>query len=206
MLQGELDYNTSEMTIRIDEGIIYEPEMEDNLPRKLSELGIKSDTFLTVIDQDDFENDPRVNLELRVVERYVHVYLQLPILSSQILTVDVRGDEPPKDSKPVKLEQTLDLPRAPKKSVMPEPEVSSMTNGTSTNGKRKREDEGELLINGHVDKKIAGEPSQKDDENLVVMDDDNVTKKTAGKPAQKVDEDIVVIDDDEDQGAILIND
>lgn len=88
----------------------------------------------------------------------------------------------------------------------PEPEVLSMTNGTSTNGKRKREDEGEPMTNGHVDKKIAGEPSPKDDENIVPMDDDNVTKKIAGKPAQNGDEDIVVIDDDEDQGAILIDD
>ena len=73
VLQGELGYNTGEMSIRTGQSVIYETEMEDNLPRKLSELGIKSDTFLTVIDDDDFENDPRVNLELRVVERYVHV-------------------------------------------------------------------------------------------------------------------------------------
>jgi ubiquitin-like 1-activating enzyme E1 B len=75
VLQGELGYNTGEMSIRIDEGVIYDPEMDDNLPRKLSELGIKSDTFLTVIDSDDIEKDPRVNLELRVVERYVHLDL-----------------------------------------------------------------------------------------------------------------------------------
>lgn len=196
VLQGELGYNTGELSIRINEGVIYEPDMDDNLPRKLSELGIKSDTFLTVIDDDDFENDPRVNLELRIVQRFVHVYLPLLTSSSQILTVNARIDEPPEDSKPVKLEQTLDIPRAPKESVMPGP----------VNGKRKREDEGEPMTNGHVDKKIAGESSQKDDENIVVMDDDNVTKKIAGKPAQKGDEDIVVIDDDEDQGAILIDD
>jgi ubiquitin-like 1-activating enzyme E1 B len=84
--------------------------------------------------------------------------------------------------------------------------VSSVTNGTSTNGKRKREGEEEHLTNGHVDKKIAGEPATKGDEDIVVMDDDDVAKKIAGEPAQKGDEDIVVIDDDEDQGAILIDD
>lgn len=60
--------------------------------------------------------------------------------------------------------------------------MPSVTNGTSTSGKRKREGEEEPLTNGHVDKKIAGEP------------------------AEKGDEDIVIIDDDEDQGAILIDD
>lgn len=75
VLQGELGYNTEEMSIRIDESVIYDPELDDNLPRKLSELGIKSDTFLTVIDLDDIEKDPRVNLELWVIERYVHLDL-----------------------------------------------------------------------------------------------------------------------------------
>jgi ubiquitin-like 1-activating enzyme E1 B len=59
------------MSVRTDEGIVYDPEMEDNLPKKLSELGIKNDSFLTVIDDDDLEKDPRVNVEFWVVERYV---------------------------------------------------------------------------------------------------------------------------------------
>lgn len=76
VLQQELGY-TEEISIRTDEGVVYDPDMEDNLPRKLSELGIKSDSFLTVIDDDDVEKDPRVNLELWIVERYVHPSVSL---------------------------------------------------------------------------------------------------------------------------------
>jgi ubiquitin-like 1-activating enzyme E1 B len=77
VLQQQLGYNTEEISIRTDQGVVYEPEMEDNLPKKLSELGITNDSFLTVIDEDDIEQDPRVNLEFWIVEQYVH--LQVPL-------------------------------------------------------------------------------------------------------------------------------
>lgn len=70
VLQQELGY-TEEMSVLTDEGVIYDPELEDNLPKKLSELGIKSDSSLIIKDEDDEEKDPRVDLEFRVVERYV---------------------------------------------------------------------------------------------------------------------------------------
>lgn len=76
VLQQELGY-TGEMSVLTDEGVIYDPEMEDNLPKKLSELGIKGDSSLIIKDEDDEEKDPRVDLEFRVVERYVHFYAPL---------------------------------------------------------------------------------------------------------------------------------
>jgi ubiquitin-like 1-activating enzyme E1 B len=72
VLQQELGY-TEEMSVLADEGVIYDPDLEDNLPKKLSELGIKNGSSLTVLDEDDIENDPRVNLEFWVVERYVRL-------------------------------------------------------------------------------------------------------------------------------------
>lgn len=71
VLLDELGYTEGELSVTNDESIVYDFDFEENLPKKLSELGIKNDTILTVIDDDDVEKDPRVNLELWVVERYV---------------------------------------------------------------------------------------------------------------------------------------
>lgn len=120
-----------------------------------------------------------------------------------MLTVIPRT-EPSEESKPVTLVEPLDIPRRPKK-VEPEAEVQSLTNGTTAIKKRKREGEDELLTNGHVAKKVAGESAQNGDEEAVVIDDDEVVVKgVAGESTKNGNEDVVAIDDDE--GAILIDD
>jgi hypothetical protein len=127
-----------------------------------------------------------------------------------MLTVKPRT-EPSEDSKPVTLVEPLNIPRRPKQ-VQPEADVPSVTtNGVLTTGKRKRDGEDEPSANGHVAKKVAGgsapngDEDQKRDEDAVVIDDDEGTaKKVVAESAQNGDGDVVVIDDDE--GAILIDD
>lgn len=63
LLQGQLGY-TAELSVSSDAGILYDPELEDNLPRKLSDLGVAHDSFLTVVDEED--EDARVNVLLAV--------------------------------------------------------------------------------------------------------------------------------------------
>lgn len=77
MLEQQLGYNTQEMSISTDQGVVYDADMEENLPKKLSELGITNDSFLTVVDQDDIKQDPRVNLEVWIVEQCVQLKMQL---------------------------------------------------------------------------------------------------------------------------------
>lgn len=79
--------------------------------------------------------------------------------------------KPSENSKPVTL-KTVDIPRRPKKSVVPEADVVNVTNGTAGNGKRKREGEDEPLTNGHIAKKVAGESAQNGDEDVIVIKDD----------------------------------
>ena len=67
ILKTKLGY-TGEMSINSDAGVIYDPDLEDNLPRTFDDLGIKKDSFITVIDEDD--ESPKVNLVLTVSERY----------------------------------------------------------------------------------------------------------------------------------------
>ncbi|KAH8816258.1 hypothetical protein F5884DRAFT_818356 [Xylogone sp. PMI_703] len=64
-LRTELGYG-EEFVVNNDTGILYDVEETENLSKKLSELGIKGDTFLTVIDEDD--ENPRVNLVLNIQE------------------------------------------------------------------------------------------------------------------------------------------
>ena len=65
VLKLKLGYG--EMTINSEAGIIYDPDLEDNLSKKFHDLGIKAGSFLTVVDDED--DDPRVNLSLTISER-----------------------------------------------------------------------------------------------------------------------------------------
>lgn len=68
LLKAKLEY-TDEISISTDAGIVYDPDLEENLPKKLAELGISKDTFITVRDEDD--DTARVNLVLAISEVYV---------------------------------------------------------------------------------------------------------------------------------------
>lgn len=161
VLRSELDYK-EELSIvshgQNKEGrVIYDPDFEENLPNKLEDYTNNSN-YLTISDEDDMDQDPRVNIELFFVERPKDFF---------------------EDSKPVKLLQTLEIPRRPKNSANPPPEDTTMTNGTSGPGKRKRDDEDEEMTNGHVAKKGAIE--------------------------QANHEDVIDLDQEADSGAILID-
>ena len=65
ILRLQLGYG-DEFSVNNEVGTLYDPELDDNLPKKFSELGVKSDSFLTVVDDDD---EPRINLSLAVTEK-----------------------------------------------------------------------------------------------------------------------------------------
>ena len=68
ILKTQLGYS-EEVAIMLRGQSIYDVEMEDQLPRLLSELGVSDQTFITVVDEDDQDQEPRVNLDLIAVER-----------------------------------------------------------------------------------------------------------------------------------------
>ena len=65
VLEKQLGYG--ELTLNSSAGTVYDPDLEDNLPKKLGELGIKVDDFITIIDDED--DNPRVNLSLAIAEQ-----------------------------------------------------------------------------------------------------------------------------------------
>lgn len=64
-LKHELGYG-DEISIATDDGILYDPDLDDNLPKKLADLSIEVGTFLTITDESDA---PRVDLRLAVIEQ-----------------------------------------------------------------------------------------------------------------------------------------
>lgn len=68
VLKDQLQYG-DELSVNNEVGTVYDPDLDDNLAKKFTDLGIKADSFLTVIDEDD--ENPRVNLSLSISEKYV---------------------------------------------------------------------------------------------------------------------------------------
>ncbi|PYH96601.1 ubiquitin-like activating enzyme [Aspergillus ellipticus CBS 707.79] len=128
VLRLQLGYG-EEFSLTNELGTIYDPDLEDNLPKKLVDLGVQNETFVTVIDEED--DQPRVNLELVVLAP--------------------QSSESAEEQRPVSLEAVPDIPRKPRVStpISPEP-----VNGTGT---RKRDAEEAELSNGdHPTKRVAG--------------------------------------------------
>lgn len=157
ILKTQLGYG-DEFSINNEVGTLYDPDLDDNLSKKFSDLGVKADSFLTVIDDD--EEDPRVNLSLAILEKTL-----------------------PKDTKAVQLPKEIDIARKPKDA--PAPVTNGDTNG-HVNGhvtaspvgmKRKRslEEPENGLEQGNKRGKIQM-PSKAigfQDDDLVIADDSN---------------------------------
>ena len=111
-LQSDLGY--SEFSINNQVGTLYDPDLDDNLSKKFSDLGVNADSFLTVVDDD--ENNPRVNLSLSISEKSL-----------------------PDSEKPVSLPSGFEVPRKP---TIEAEQVQQKVNGAmpppTVPGKRKR--------------------------------------------------------------------
>ncbi|KAH8907350.1 hypothetical protein BR93DRAFT_692980 [Coniochaeta sp. PMI_546] len=151
-LKLDLGYGEKEISISNEVGILYDPDETENLDKKLSELGIKEDSFLTVVDEDD--DEPFVNVVLNVQE--------------------AKG---PLGEKPVQgtTAQRPEIPHRPKKAAAPEINGHvPATNGVQSSagepilGKRHREDEEDTTA---VKKARTATGPSADDE-VVIVDDD----------------------------------
>ena len=118
ILKGQLGYNTDEITVMNEQGIVYDPDMEDNLDKKLVEdLGISDAKFVTVKDDEEVDGqDPRLDLQIAIEVD------ETPDKDGP--TVQIVGDKP-------------DLPRQARKKYAPQAAYDGQhLNGdaTTTNG------------------------------------------------------------------------
>ncbi|KAM0330677.1 hypothetical protein ACHAQA_003629 [Verticillium albo-atrum] len=136
-VKGELGYGDKEFAVSNEVGPLYDPEETENLSKKLSDLGIKGDSFLTVTDEDD--EDTFVNVVINIEERYAAMNHLLP----SELTIDSTDATHDKPVKGLVIDQKPQIPRKPK-AAPPAPGAST-TNGTgNANGKRPLEDVSEV--------------------------------------------------------------
>ncbi|KAJ4860889.1 thiF family domain-containing protein [Trichoderma breve] len=64
LVKDQFGYGDKEFVVSNDVGVLYDPDETDNLGKKLTELGIKGGSFLTVTDEDD--DAPFVNLVIDI--------------------------------------------------------------------------------------------------------------------------------------------
>ena len=146
---------------------MYDPDLEDNLDKKLSELGVGDASFIIVKDDDD-DDTPRVDLQLAI--------------EAPTSELDSTG---PAMQLVLKEGETLQVPRRPKRKPV-DLSVDGMngSNGEkvpeihdapmSTTGKRKRDaDEAELdVTEGTPVKKLQLSKPTDEAEFLIIDDED----------------------------------
>lgn len=200
LLRLELGYG-EEFVVNNEIGTLYDADETENLAKKLSELGtcdvvtcilhanpylgIKGDSFLTVIDED--EENPRVNLILSVQES------TSPMVDKPFKSLDI--------TKPNEGESLTSIPRRQK--VSPESNgVAPTVNGTiATNGASTGAPNGS--------KRTASEAIQ--DESPLSKRPKTISNGTNGTHGANstngtaAKSDLIVIDDSAN-GAILIDD
>ncbi|CRK16494.1 hypothetical protein BN1708_011783 [Verticillium longisporum] len=117
----ELGYGDKEFAVSNEIGPLFDPEETENLPKKLSDLGVKADSFLTVTDEDD--DDTFVNVVINLEE-----------------STNLAQDKPVKG---LTIDQDPKIPRKPK-TAAPAPETSVVNGSSNTNGKRPLENKSEV--------------------------------------------------------------
>ncbi|KAB8238069.1 E1 ubiquitin-activating protein ubaB [Aspergillus alliaceus] len=147
ILRLQLGYG-EEFSVSTELGTIYDPDLEDNLNKKLSEMGVNNESLITVIDEED--EQPRVNLELVVLTEKPE-----PSIEKQ---------------KPIALVKIPEIPRKPR---APTPAASEQANGTSDLNQRKRNAEEAGLSNGDDRAKRVASVSVADGDgsNPIVLDE-----------------------------------
>ncbi|OQE00739.1 hypothetical protein PENVUL_c047G07261 [Penicillium vulpinum] len=149
VLRVELGYGEY-LSVGLGTQLIYEPDFTDNLTKKLSDLGITNESFITVYD----ENEPeRINLELVVM---------------------ARNEPNSDDSKPATLKKMVEIPPKPTKPAEPSPVLPATTDDATVSGKRKREGSSDELERASHDAKRLASASIPDSKGIeaIVLDDD----------------------------------
>ncbi|MCJ1472527.1 E1 ubiquitin-activating protein uba2 [Lambiella insularis] len=175
VLKLQLGYG-DEFSVNNEVGMLYDPELDDNLPKKLSDLGIGADSFLTVIDDDD--DEPRVNLTLAVSEEWASHTWHVGISSADM---DRTLPEP---SKPILIKEKVVIARKPKANGAPAVNGHADRSATLHNGLTKRKRSPEQSINEQDQGSKRGKIDQ-----TKTTDDDLVFVEENGSGA-------IVIDDD----------
>ena len=171
VLKTKLSYG-DEISILSEKGLVYDPDLEDNLEKKLSDLGIAESSAITIKDENDGDNDePRLDLRLFIEMKKVDADTDGPAVRLML-----------KDG------ETFNIPRKPKTALPSAPVTNGHDSIEGANGtvagpsaKRKRDaDEAGLDTEDTPVKKVQmSKPTNaaevtiiEDDDGAIVLDDD----------------------------------
>ncbi|KAL2146090.1 hypothetical protein VTI28DRAFT_5183 [Corynascus sepedonium] len=157
-LKLQLGYGEKDISVSNEVGILYDPDETDNLGKKLSELGIGPDSFLTITDEDD--ENPFVNVVVAIQEA-----------------------KEPLEDKPIKGVSSgeINIPTKPKKT--PVPETIGQNGHSAQNGSRQPSEAVAEVIPAKrphpegtenatsVKKAKTTAPTPEKDEDVVLLDD-----------------------------------
>lgn len=169
ILRTKLGYG-EELTVMSEAGLVYDPDLEDNLGKKLTDLNIGDASFLLVKDEED--DNPRVDLQLAIEAR------KPTDQSKSVELVEKEGE-------------TFELPRRPKKEDVADGVTADddnedgfeVTNGApvaaQSTGKRKRPLDDEDARSETPAKKLQGpvaaEIAKNSAMHAIVIDEDDGT-------------------------------
>ncbi|OTA58009.1 hypothetical protein K449DRAFT_130758 [Hypoxylon sp. EC38] len=148
IVKGQLGYGEKEFAVNSEVGLLYDPDLTDNLDKKLGELGIKQNGFITIVDEDD--DDTFVNVVIGIQE-------------ATLIDKPIKGLE---------VDKVPTIPRKPKKAIPIQSNGISKTNGNRAadgeapikdSKKRPRDDDGSS---------IAKKAKNNGDNEVLVIDDD----------------------------------
>lgn len=169
-----------EITVMNDAGIIYDPDLEDNLEKKLTELGIDDASFILV--KDDDEDEPRVDLQLAVLAK------EAAEGQNSITIAEKEG-------------HAIELPKKPKKDSQALAADLPKIDGTT-----ERVTNGSNGINGTNGNNVPANSTTKRKRSLSDAGENGppVAKKLQGAVGPATTNDAIVID--EDDGTLVIAD
>jgi ubiquitin-like 1-activating enzyme E1 B len=145
VIKDALGYE-GEFSILTAAGVVYDPDMEENLSMKLADLGITGETFLSIRDEED--DEPHVQLDLYVSEKPLS-----------------------EDAKPVELAEKVDVPRKPKVEAGIDIAIRQANGGTNGVG-LKRDASLAGLDDGEARKKGKYDDAKSVETAIVIADDD----------------------------------
>jgi ubiquitin-like 1-activating enzyme E1 B len=148
ILQGQLGYS-EEISVLSDRGVIYDPDLEENLAQKFGDLELKNDSFITIKDEEDGDT-PRIDLVFSISEASL-----------------------PEEGNPIQLLEIPDIPRKPKATPPPEPEkvINGETNGETNGVKRKRTADDAGLEDPVANKKGKAPQKPGADDEVIFLED-----------------------------------
>lgn len=182
----------ADCSIVTDAGIIFDPDMEDNLPKSLAEVGVMNGAFVTVMDEggdDDAEDQGlRVNLQFIVEETRDKDAVQTVALK-EVPAI-------PRRRKETTMERRSEEPAPPAPAAPVSEPVGLTSPATSVGTKRKREgdDDGVEEI---VDSPIRKSTKEEKDSTAVTAN---------GQAPQQQQQQPAVVEIEDDVDAIVLDD